>query len=102
MLWRSATQIRAVLCVRYSWRRILPNGTIGVPFPAKSCGPVTYPLSAQVLRIGRRNADSDHICPRYFPPRRGSGLLDLATRSRCEGRPDYARVLTDLDSGSVP
>ena len=28
--------------------------------------------------------------------RRASGLLDLATRSHCEGRPDYARVLTDL------
>jgi hypothetical protein len=28
--------------------------------------------------------------------RRAHGLLDLATRSRWEGRPDYAKVLTDL------
>lgn len=27
---------------------------------------------------------------------RASRLLDLATRSRCEGRPDYAGLLTDL------
>jgi hypothetical protein len=27
---------------------------------------------------------------------RASRLLDLATRSRCEGRPDYASVVTDL------
>jgi hypothetical protein len=27
---------------------------------------------------------------------RASRLLDLATRSRCEGRPDYASLLTDL------
>ena len=27
---------------------------------------------------------------------RASRLLDLATRSRCEGRPDYARLLTNL------
>ena len=28
--------------------------------------------------------------------RRASRLLDLATRSRCEGRADYAGLLTDL------
>jgi hypothetical protein len=28
--------------------------------------------------------------------RRASRLFDLATRSRCEGRPDYADPLTDL------
>jgi hypothetical protein len=27
---------------------------------------------------------------------RASRLLDLATRSRCEGRPDYAGLMTDL------
>ncbi len=27
---------------------------------------------------------------------RASRLLDLATRSRCEGRPDYASLLTDV------
>jgi hypothetical protein len=27
---------------------------------------------------------------------RASRLLDLATRSRCEGRPDYAALLTNL------
>ena len=27
---------------------------------------------------------------------RASRLFDLATRSRCEGRPDYAGLLTDL------
>jgi hypothetical protein len=27
---------------------------------------------------------------------RARRLLDLATRSRCEGRPDYAGLLTDL------
>ena len=27
---------------------------------------------------------------------RASRLLDLATRSRCEGRPDYAGLLTNL------
>jgi hypothetical protein len=27
---------------------------------------------------------------------RASRLLDLATRSRCEGRPDYATLLRDL------
>jgi hypothetical protein len=27
---------------------------------------------------------------------RASRLLDLATRSRCEGRPDYAKLLTDI------
>jgi hypothetical protein len=29
---------------------------------------------------------------------RARRLLDLATRSRCEGRPDFAAFLTDLAS----